>query len=123
MRTVEWYDQQLAERRAVVAALTWEGWSAQQIAARLDVTARTVCRDRAKIGGVARPRPAPFSDDEYRRAQQLLDDGCSLSEVARTLGRDVATICRRFRGQGWTREQTGQFNKLVAMRHAVEGDA
>jgi DNA-binding NarL/FixJ family response regulator len=39
----------LAERRQVVAVLTRRGFSAADIAARLRVTRRTVCRIRARL--------------------------------------------------------------------------
>jgi IS30 family transposase len=113
--------QALAERRALVAELTWEGWTAKRIAARLSVTPRTVIRDRVKMDehrilGIAQPARRLLTDEECRRAQELLDDGYSLMEVARTLNRSAHTIGRRFKGQGWTLAETGQFNSLTALR-------
>lgn len=108
-----------AERRKVVAELTWEGWTLDAIAARLNVTPRTVSRDRDELK-ITQPWPSRFTDDEYRRAQELLDDGYSLQEVARTLHRNVETIAKRFRGRGWSPEQTGQYNRLLALRKQLD---
>lgn len=111
----------IAERRKLVTELTAQGWTLDQIAARLNVTPRTVARDREETG-ILRPYPPRFTDEEQRRAQELLDDGYSIVETARTLNRSVDTIGRRFRGQGWTLAEIGQFNSLTALRKRVLGD-
>lgn len=110
-----------AERRAMVAELTRDGFTLDQIAERLGVTHRTVSRDRLALG-IAQPAVPSFTDDEYRRARALIDDGYSLMEVARTLHRDVNTICKRFKGQGWTPAQTGQYNALRGLERRVLGE-
>lgn len=109
-----------AERRNMVAELTWEGWTLVEIAARLGVTTRTVGRDREKTK-ISRPAAKRWTEEEQRRAQELIDDGYSLMEVARTLGRHVNTIADHgFKGQGWTPEQVGQFNALRTLRKRLD---
>lgn len=103
--------ESIAERQREVARLTRQGWNARQIADRVGVTARTVCRDRVATG-VAQPRAPLFTDDEHRRALAMITDGASINEVARTMNRNVDTIWRRFKGMGWTSDQTGQYNSL-----------
>lgn len=49
-----------------------------------------------------------LTDEEKRRAAELLDDGVSYREVARTIGRSASVICRRFPGRGWTVEQVAE---------------
>jgi DNA-binding NarL/FixJ family response regulator len=111
----------VAERQAVVVDLTREGWTADAIAARLGVTQRTVFRDRQKMH-ISRPRSKPWTEQEQRRAQELIDDGYSLMEVARTLHRHVVTVTNHgFKGQGWTAEQTGQYNALRKWEKRVFG--
>jgi IS30 family transposase len=105
----------IAERRRQVVTLTQQGWSLGDIAERLGVTDRTVARDRLACG-IAHPKAPPMSTDELAQAQQLLDDGASYLEVARSLGRNHQTIAQRFPGQGWTAEQTGQYLQLLALR-------
>lgn len=90
----------IAARRARVVALTQQGFTATEIAAVEGLTMRTVYRIRQELGA-SRERFAPLSDDELRTAAQLLDDGCSCSEVARTLGRNQTTISKHFPGRGW----------------------
>lgn len=41
------------------------------------------------------------SVSNYIRARQLLDDGVSLGEAARTVGIDRSTVRRWFPGRGW----------------------
>lgn len=107
------------ERRDVVAKLTAEGWTLDQIAKHLGVTQRMISRDRVKKG-IAQPPSKPWTADEDRRCRELLADGESLAEVARTLGRNIDTIATRYRGQGWTAHQTGQYNRLRMLRQALD---
>jgi transposase-like protein len=53
------------------------------------------------------PRPK-LTDEEKQLAEQLLSDGASMREVARTIGRSASVICRRFPGRGWTLEQVAE---------------
>lgn len=92
----------IAARRERVVELTRQGHSASQIAAFLHVSKRSVQRIRTEMG-VAQPQHGPaMTEDELRTAAELINDGCSYSEVARTLGRNPHTIRRHFPGQGWS---------------------
>lgn len=105
------------ERRAQVAAMTRLGMTAAEIADALKVTERTVERDRA-AAGLSRP-PAPrLTDHELARAQSLIDDGCSHSEVARTLGVHQTTVSRYFPGRGWSFTQAGHHAATVRWTRA-----
>lgn len=99
-----WTWDQITERRQRVAELTRAGLSAQQIAAQLRTTSRTVCRDRSALG-IAQPRPVRLTAEQLRRATEMLDDGASASEVARTIGCSQSAVINRFPGRGWTPEQ------------------
>jgi DNA-binding NarL/FixJ family response regulator len=103
--------QAVAKRRLLVKLLTWEGLNTKQIAAHLNICTRTVVRDR-HISGVVRPANRPWTEQEHIRAKQLIADGASITETAKTLGRSVSTIQVRFVGEGWTPEQTGQYNMM-----------
>lgn len=85
------------ERRDRIVKLTARGWTAQEIADLLGVTARTVTRGR-RAAGIAKPRHLPMTDDEKRAAKTLLDDGASYEEVARTIGRSSKTLARHLPG-------------------------
>lgn len=94
----------LEERRDRIAALTRQGWSAAAIARELGVTVRTVVRAREhRDCRVYVPRR--FTADEIAQVEAMLDDGCSYTEVARTLGRNVTVVLQRWPGRGWTKAQ------------------
>lgn len=115
------YPERITERRERVAELTRRGFSAEKIAEELRVTTRTVQRDRTAMG-IARPFTGiPLTDDEIRRARDLLDGGCSVSEVARTLGRSDNTLHKHFPGRAWTRAQVAEHLTTVRRwRHLME---
>ena len=97
-----------AERTRRVAEFTRQGLSAPAIANILGVSTRSVQRARQR-GGVSQGAPVPFSEDEERLAQALLDDGASMGEVARTLGRSRTPLLRRFRDYvRWTPAQAAE---------------
>lgn len=98
--------EDMARRDQRIAELTRAGRSASQIAAELHVTARTVARARARMG-IAKPCRITLTDDELRRAAALLEDGASYAEVARTLGRSIAAICKRFPGRSAWKQGSG----------------
>jgi hypothetical protein len=107
------------ERRARVIELTRQGHSASAIAAFTGITKRSVTRIRSDMGVAQPPSGLPLTDDEMRRAAELLDDGCSYGETARTLGRNCETIRRHFPGRGWTRAECAEiasaFGRLAAI--------
>jgi len=99
-------------RHQQVVKLTRQGCSAAQIADRLNITRRTVVRIR-KLHGIAQPPLHRYSAEEIAAIEQLLDDGCSLAEVARTIGRPAPYLWRRYAGRGWTPSQAGQFGNML----------
>lgn len=91
-----------------IVLMTNAGWSAQRIAEALRCNVRTVTRIRVRAG-IAKPPSRPLTDDELAIAERLFDDGCSISEVERTLGRAQGSLNRRFKGRGWTHQQVSEF--------------
>ncbi len=109
-------DRELVEaRKARVAALTWEGKSAREIAAILGISDRTVVRLRRSSGCSGGPAEArePLPADYVAKAEAMLEDGCSYKEVARTLGCSHVWVARRFPGRGWTRSQGAAFANVI----------
>lgn len=87
-----------AARDERIAQLTLAGYTASQISARLHIAPRTVHRGRVRTG-IAQPFCGkPLTADERRRAETMLEDGASYSEVARTIGRSRETIRKWFPG-------------------------
>src|SRR6516165_9652663 len=93
-----------AERRDRVAELTHQGLTAGTIAEILGITKRSVQRHRSERG-VTQPPPIHMTDRELLRAKEMLEDGASCREVARTLGRTHRTILKRFPECKWTKSQ------------------
>src|SRR5690606_9276142 len=95
-----------------IARLTRAGVSAPQIATRLGCTTRTVTRVRAELG-LTQSMPAnacrPISAARLARAQELLDDGASFTEVGRTLGVSFGTLRKHFPGRQWSADEVRDF--------------
>ncbi len=60
----------------------------------------------------------PMTAAEHEVAERLIAEGCSYSEVARTIGRSHATVAKRFPGHAWSPKECGQFR--AALRRANE---
>lgn len=88
---------QIMRREAVRRMTVDDGMSARDIAAFLGVTVRMVQRDR-EILRLSKPKPSPMTADEIAKARELIEDGCSLTEVAATLNRSSSTIGKYCKG-------------------------
>lgn len=100
-----------AEREARVKCLTEQGWPATEIAAVLKISTRTVVRYR-RVTGCSQPVGRHLTDDEIATAGEMLDDGCPVQEVAKTLGVSAWAIAARYPGRAWTRSQISAFGCL-----------
>jgi DNA invertase Pin-like site-specific DNA recombinase len=60
------------------------------------------------------PRPyRRMTPEELERARELIDEGVSIRETARTLGRSAMTVQRHFAGESkWDRKVEAQMRKL-----------
>jgi IS30 family transposase len=104
--------ERIQQRQQRVHELTHLGMTSIEIAAILNTTQRTVVRDRRATGCAQQPAQ-PLTPSEIRQAQQLLDDGCSILEVSRTIRRAPITIRRHFPGRAWTREQISEHQSTI----------
>lgn len=94
--------------------------SAVEIAVRLGCTERTVQRCRAG-SGVAEPPPMPYGPEIRKQALDMLRDGCSYREVARTLGCSRRTVCKWWPGYAWSSAQVAAH--AAVMRRARRAGA
>lgn len=101
-----------AKRREQVVELTRAGLSAPQIADRLGIATRTVQRHRV-AAGIAQPPARHLTPAQIHRARQLLDDGASYKEVARTIGCANKSVRYRFPGRGWTLAECGRWGRFL----------
>lgn len=62
---------------------------------------------------VATPPNVPLTEQDWDTAEQMLRDGCSYYEIARTLGRSETPFRRHFPGRGWTKTEAGQYGAFV----------
>lgn len=100
------------ERDQRIAELTRQKYTADRIAAIERITPRSVHAARRRLG-IAQPPAKPFTNAEYTRAEELLDDGASYRDVAATLGRDPKTIAYHFPGRGWSHEQSNEAKAMI----------
>jgi hypothetical protein len=110
--TVSLCREHIIERRERVETLTRAGQTAHQIATEIGVTARTVQRIRSVVG-IAKPKPSRLTDTEKLIALALIDDGASLTEAARTIGRSQRAVRQAFPGRGWTQQQSGAYSYIT----------
>ena len=87
--------------------------SLAETAARFGCSERQVSVIRSQHG-VARPARRPITTEELTRAEELLKDGCSYSEVARTLDRSTGVLRKHLPGYGWPTNRTGKTWQLEA---------
>ena len=111
------YLTRAAERREQVRRMTLQGASTRQIAEALGTSTRTITRTRVKLGISQAPLPR-MTDAQKAEALRLLDDGCSATETARTVGVSIHSILKHFPGRGWTRQQGAAWG--LFMRHTNE---
>lgn len=95
-------------------ALDGEGRSLREIAAAFGVSTKSVSRWRSRLGLTKEPPAVPRPQSDRDRAAALLDDGCSFSEAARSLGVAPTTIARWFPDRKpWTPVQSGEFSSMI----------
>jgi hypothetical protein len=113
----------MTERDHAIVAMTHAGYSAPAIAAKFGITTRTVQRVRRRAG-ISHGPATPFTADEIRIAESLLNDGASYGEVARTLGRHPASVGHRFPNRSaWKCSSGGQVGQMFAAVDRVESTA
>lgn len=91
-----------------VVDLSLQGLSVAEVARLTGFHRRTIERARARAG-IAGPTPQSMDGQQIARAVQMLADGASYNEVARTLNVSVDQVRRRFPGRGWTKQQLGEY--------------
>ncbi|QZE10406.1 helix-turn-helix DNA binding domain protein [Mycobacterium phage ScoobyDoobyDoo] len=91
-------------RGDLIERLALEGHSTPRIAEMLGIDKRTVNYWRKKRGVVHKRVYA--TPEQIEKIHELLAEGLSLAETARTLGLNVGTVRNVHKGQGWTMEQS-----------------
>lgn len=73
------------------------GSTSWQIAQHLGVCTRVVQRRRVALG-IAEDSGRRLTGEEHARIMAMLEDGCPLPEIARTIGRNPHVLLVRYRG-------------------------
>lgn len=60
-----------------------------------------------------KPRPNRTSPELLAKIKEMLDDGCSNREIARTLDTSNKTVAKFFPDSGWTPQQAGEFSAML----------
>lgn len=94
------FAQTVAEREQQVCELSKAGCPVSVIANEVGLSSSQVVRIRKKHNLKAFV-VSRFTLEETQLIFQLLEDGCSYNEVARTTGRHLGSIARKFPGYGW----------------------
>lgn len=113
--------QAIAERRQQIITLSRQGVPVREICDRVGVGHFTVVAVRRAVG-ISKPRAPRMTGDEIERARALLDDGCSLAEAARTIGRSHQQMSRLFPGRGWSMKERDEHTATVR-RYEKQGFA
>ncbi|ASZ74645.1 DNA binding protein [Mycobacterium phage Phabba] len=98
-------------RGDVIEDLALKGHTTPEIAKMLGVDKRTVNYWRKKRGVpgkrvYATGRTEYATPEQIVKLRELLADGASLAEAARTLGLNEGTVRNVHRGEGWTTEES-----------------
>jgi transposase len=97
---------------AAVRRMTMVGHTAREIGDALGVHKATVWRMRKELEITGRVN-RPWTADELNKAALLFDDGCSLKEVSRTIGRPISSVRKKFPGRGWTLAQAAHHQRAI----------
>ena len=95
-----------------VLTLQAQGLTNRQMAERLGVSRASIWR-ATQAAGSPTPNRRIRPPETWERAKELLDDGCSASEVARTLGVTVQAVLAHFPGRGWTPAQSNAHRRTL----------
>ena len=56
---------------------------------------------------------APYPEKTWARVEEMLDDGCSATEISRTLGMTPTAVLARYPGRGWTPQQSNAHRRVL----------
>lgn len=77
--------------------MTRQNFSIRQISEELGITRRSVERHRAALG-ITNPPAVPYGAEEHARILEMLEDGVSIPEIGRTVGRSRHSLWKRYKG-------------------------
>jgi DNA-binding NarL/FixJ family response regulator len=103
--------EEMRDRWDRVLDLSRRGVPIEQIAEQLGISVTHVSRIRARQRKSKQSRRS-FTAEEIVIIEEMLNDGCSYAEVARTINRAPKSIRRRWPGRGWDKTACAEFGAL-----------
>lgn len=105
-----------------IVELDSQGLTAREIAERLGISTRTVNRVRVETGHQQGPGcRSRYTPEFIAKVEKHLEEGWSITDIARTYDVNQKHLTRRFKGRGWTRQQCAEFGSLVKKLQSQKG--
>ncbi|WP_084459499.1 helix-turn-helix domain-containing protein [Mycolicibacterium houstonense] len=101
-----------------IAVLSRRGVGCEEIAAAVGCSLGSVWYARRRKG-LSDRSAYTLTSEQLARADALLADGASFTEVARTIGTTTSAVCKRFPGRGWSHTECGSYGKFLARMGGV----
>jgi DNA-binding NarL/FixJ family response regulator len=95
----------------VIQRMVGRGSKSRQIAEHLGISTREVQRRRVALG-IAESGGRRFTAEEDARIMEMIEDGCPIPEIARTLGRSPGSMLVSYRGLSTARPLGSRAYKL-----------
>jgi DNA-binding CsgD family transcriptional regulator len=86
-----------ADHDELIQRMVGRGSTSRQIAEHLGVSTRVVQRRRVALG-IAESGGRRFTAEEHARIMDMIEDGCPIPEIARTIGRNPHVVLVTYRG-------------------------
>lgn len=102
-------------------ALIEAGVDSRMAGIRLGISDRTVLRYRKMLGMPIAPSAVPYPQEVRDKALEMLKEGMSGREVAKTLGLSETRIGRWFPEYMWTTQQSIEYANMVKRLNRIEG--
>src|SRR5690349_16783393 len=112
---------EIEHRRQRVIFLLKSGLTVGRVSQDTGMSEARIYSIRREVFGKRHRTPRRFTEAECAQIESLLDAGCSIAEVARTVDRRPDLLARLYPGRGWTREQVAEHNSLLREIHRLEG--
>lgn len=113
--------ESIRERYERIVALSIKGYRVSEIVRIMDgISVRMVHRARRRYKVVTASTPRQLTLEEIQIADDMLDNGASIAEVARTLGHPPRSLNGRFRGRSeWTPSKAQYHRRMVEKLEAL----
>jgi DNA-binding CsgD family transcriptional regulator len=103
----------IVARREKVKELVDLGYNSNRIGRILGISQRIIQLDRKALGIPATVGRPKWDEELISKANQMLEDGASYAETARTLGVSADVLRTKIPGKGWSLAQVWEYNSMM----------